>query len=129
MLHVSIDGYAESFFCAFHKVATATTVYVHFDTARHYYAALSVDHLSAFDVKVAVGNRFNLVSVDNYRAAFKPTLGSQDATIDDLLKHNKILFCVLTQGGQAYEYTNTHCGKCLSALQMYILFSNFAFKL
>ena len=94
MLHVCIDGHAESFFCTFHKVATATSVYMHFDTARHYYATFSIDYLCAFDVKIAVGNRLNLVSINNYRAAFKPTLRCQDATIDDLLKHNRILLFV-----------------------------------
>ena len=84
---MGLYGYAESLFGAFHKVATATAVHVHFDAARHHVAAFGIEHFCAFDGQVGVGYGLYLVTFDDDGAAFEPALRGEDAAIDDLLQH------------------------------------------
>lgn len=50
MLHVCLNSYAESLFRSFHEVTTATTMNVHFNTARYYNATFGIDSFCAFNV-------------------------------------------------------------------------------
>ena len=79
-----LDGYTESLFCAFHKVATATAMYVQLYSARHYITTLGVDDFCVYDVEITVRYGQYLVAVDNNRAAFQPALWSKNATVDYL---------------------------------------------
>ena len=84
MLHVRLNGHTESLFAAFHKVATATAMYVHLHSARHYITSLSVNDFCVYDMEITVRYGQYLVAVDNNRAAFQPALWSKNATVDYL---------------------------------------------
>ena len=88
VLHVRINRYAESLFFAFHKVASAAAVHVHFDAARHDVAAFCIDYLCAFDNEAVVAHFGDFAVFHDNRTAFKPTLGRENAAIDDLFEHS-----------------------------------------
>ena len=88
VLHVRIYCYAESLFFAFHKVASAAAVHVHFDAARHDVAAFCVNDFCSLDSEVIVANFGDFAVFHDNRAAFKPTLGRENAAIDDLFEHS-----------------------------------------
>ena len=85
---MSLDCSAESFFCSFHEVATATTMDVDFNTAGNNIHTLCVNNLCANYCKVTVCNFKNLVIAHDNRTVLQPALRGQDLAIDDLLKHN-----------------------------------------
>ena len=80
-----------AFFRAFHEVAAATAVHVHFDAAGHYGAAFCVDTLGAFDGQVGVDDVDDLVAVNQDGASVQPTFGGQDAPVDDLCQHKRLM--------------------------------------
>ena len=78
---------AESIFCAFHEVATTATMDVKFNTARHNVASFSVYDFSSYYGEIVVGYLKDFAPIDDNTTAFEPTVGREDSTIGDLLKH------------------------------------------
>ena len=54
MLQVCVDCFAESVLATFNKVASATSVRVHINTAGNYIAPVDIDDFSSYNVQVDV---------------------------------------------------------------------------
>ena len=86
-MHVSFNRSAESVFCAFHEVATTATMDVKFNATRHNVASFSVNDFSSYYREIVVGYLKDFAPIDDNTTAFEPTVGREDSTIGDLLKH------------------------------------------
>ena len=84
---------AERLLGALHKVATATTVSVNFDTAGNHIRTLSVKYFSTYDFEVSVRDLDDLAVAHKYRAILFPTRRGQNITIDNSCKHS-YSFCL-----------------------------------
>ena len=88
MLAVCLYGCYEGLFGALHEVASATAVHVDVDAAGEHVGALGVDDLVGLgDAVVVVEDSLDARVLDEYAAAFKPTVRGEDAAVDNLNYH------------------------------------------
>ena len=84
VLGMSGTCHTECLFLAFLEVAAATTVDVHLDTARNNIHALGINDIGTDNGQVTVGNLKNLVISKDDATILQPTLGGEDACVDNL---------------------------------------------
>ena len=68
----------------FHKVTTATTVHVHFNTTRYDVCALCIYEFSAFYWCAVIFDFYYFIIFYDYTTIFQPTLWSQDLSVVNL---------------------------------------------
>ena len=84
LLHVGLDGHAESVFASLHEVAPSTTMCVDFHTAGDDVGSLGIDERRSHNGQVAVGHFQNLIVPDEHRAVFQPALRGKNAGVNNL---------------------------------------------